>query len=169
MDTNPASRLACSPPKSVFFGIIGNGHTCALVGPQGTIEWFCIPRFDSGFVFGRLIDREGGSWAIIPESKASLVWSQRYLPDTAILETTATTTTGIPMIQITDWMPWGIPEIRRHIEVLQPDVVLKIVLHPTFDYRRRPHTWSFPALSAVPSHCSASTHSAAPSQFSGLS
>ena len=69
------------------YGLIGDMRTAALVGVNGSIDWCCLPRFDSGSVFASLLDSErGGCWAIRPEG--SWTSSQRYLPRTNILETT---------------------------------------------------------------------------------
>src|SRR5215217_125616 len=68
-------------------GLIGNLHTVALVGTEGTIDWYCCPRFDAPSLFGALLDRErGGYWRITPTGTD---WTTRqlYFPDTNILIT----------------------------------------------------------------------------------
>jgi GH15 family glucan-1,4-alpha-glucosidase len=73
-------------PHIAEHGLIGDLHTVALVGTDGTIDW-CCPRFDSPSVFAAILDAEkGGSFRIAPESDG---WSskQLYLPDTAVLIT----------------------------------------------------------------------------------
>ena len=63
-------------------GLIGDLHTVALVGTEGTIDWYCCPRFDAPSLFGALLDRErGGYWRLAPTDTA---WTtkQLYFPDT---------------------------------------------------------------------------------------
>ena len=84
------------------YGLIGDMRTAALVGLNGSIDWCCLPRFDSGSVFASLLDTErGGCWSIRPAEP----WTstQRYQPRTNILETTFRTESGI--VSLTDFMP----------------------------------------------------------------
>jgi GH15 family glucan-1,4-alpha-glucosidase len=88
------------PPISDY-GLIGNGHTAALVSSNGSIDWLCLPRFDSPSLFARILDLErGGNWQICPEG--SFTSAHRYLDDTNILETTFTSATG--QVVLTDFM-----------------------------------------------------------------
>ena len=76
------------------YGLIGNMLSAALVGRDGSIDWLCLPRFDSAACFAALLGgREHGRWQIAPAAPARRV-TRRYLPDTAVLETTFTTDTG---------------------------------------------------------------------------
>src|SRR5947207_14231591 len=69
------------------YGVIGDLHTAALVGRNGSIDWFCAPRFDSPSVFAALLDdARGGRWCIAPTVPATT--EHRYLPGTNILVTT---------------------------------------------------------------------------------
>lgn len=68
-------------------GLIGDLRTCALVGTDGTIDWFCAPRFDSPSVFGAILDGDrGGSWRLAPAGGVTRS-HQFYFPDTAVLIT----------------------------------------------------------------------------------
>src|SRR5437870_10749054 len=68
-------------------GVIGDLHRIALVGTDGTIDWYCCPRFDSPSVFASILDRErGGFYRIAPAGGAETV-KQLYLPDTNVLIT----------------------------------------------------------------------------------
>ncbi|MCG8353737.1 MAG: DUF5911 domain-containing protein, partial [Chloroflexales bacterium] len=68
------------------YGIIGNMHSVALVGINGSIDWLCLPRFDSPSVFAAILDQDiGGRFRIRPS--ATYATEQSYLPDTNILET----------------------------------------------------------------------------------
>ncbi len=126
-----------------FYGITGNGETCCLISPGGSIDWMCAPRFDSGFVFGRLIDTTSGYFTVAPidTPRDSLRYSQTYLQDTAILNTVCTDIVGAPLYKITDFMPWGSRELRRLITPAASPLPIVAEIFPTFDYRRAPHSW----------------------------
>jgi GH15 family glucan-1,4-alpha-glucosidase len=84
-------------------GLIGDLRTCALVGADGTIDWFCAPRFDSASVFGALLDDEnGGSWRLSPVGEVTRT-QQFYFPDTAVLITRFLTADGVA--EVHDFMP----------------------------------------------------------------
>ena len=85
------------------YGIIGNMLTAALVGKDGSIDWLCLPRFDSPACFAALLGTsDNGRWKIAPSDERALC-SRRYLDDTAILETRFETATGV--VTLTDFMP----------------------------------------------------------------
>ena len=124
------------------YALIGDMRTAALVGLDGSIDWCCLPRFDSGSVFASLLDPErGGTWSIRPREK----WTstQRYLPRTNILETTFRTDAGV--ISVTDFMPVGEdgrpsgehPEIHRRLRCSRGRVPMTVVFMPRFEYGAR--------------------------------
>ena len=85
------------------YGIIGNAHTAALVSRDGSIDWLCLPRFDSGSVFAALLgDARHGRWLIAPQGPVERK-SRRYRDDTGILETRFETEEG--SVTIIDFMP----------------------------------------------------------------
>ena len=85
------------------YAIIGNTHSAALVSRDGSVDWLCLPRFDSGAIFAALLgDERHGSWRIGAKSGAARI-SRRYRPGTAILETRFETETGAAMV--IDFMP----------------------------------------------------------------
>jgi GH15 family glucan-1,4-alpha-glucosidase len=85
------------------YGFIGNMASCALVARDGSIDWLCLPRFDSDACFAALLGTpEQGRWLIAPKGGAGCT-SRRYLPDTAILETVFETDGG--RASVTDFMP----------------------------------------------------------------
>ena len=84
-------------------GLIGDLRTCALVGSETTIDWFCAPRFDSPSIFGALLDPEkGGYWRLEPVG-AEATTSQFYFPDSNILVTRLMTEQGVA--EVHDFMP----------------------------------------------------------------
>src|SRR5262245_59045350 len=84
------------------YAIIGNCRTAALIDRSGSLDWLCLPRFDSPSMFGALLDaRKGGRFRIGPS--AAFHSKRRYLPDTNILETEFTTETGV--LKLIDFMP----------------------------------------------------------------
>ncbi len=110
-----ASRAltSASYPAIADYGIIGAMRTCALVSKAGSIDWLCLPSFDSPSVFGRMLDwHRGGYFQIVPRGVRSI--DRRYLPETNILETTFQTQTGTA--KLTDFMP---VDTRSH--ELDPD------------------------------------------------
>jgi GH15 family glucan-1,4-alpha-glucosidase len=125
-----------------FHGLVGNGETCALISPGGTVDWMCAPRLDSDFVFGRLIDAESGRFSIKPSNIDGLKWRQSYRPGTPVLETTALDADGKPVLRITDFMPRGRRELRRTIEPVRKELEIVLRVVPTFGNRLIPHTWS---------------------------
>src|SRR5262245_6832614 len=113
LDVHPirsASRRQGSASHSVArylpiaeHGLIGDLHTIALVGTDGTIDWYCCPRFDSPSVFGAILDADrGGLFRIAPDGDD---WSskQLYLPDTNVLITRFLMRDGVGEVQ--DFMP----------------------------------------------------------------
>ncbi len=83
--------------------VIGDRRTAALVGADGTIDWWCAPRYDSAPIFGSILDAEnGGSWRIGPAR--STIGTQTYLPDTAVSITRWST--DAYELELSDFMPW---------------------------------------------------------------
>ena len=123
------------------YGAIGNMHSAALVGLDGSIDWCCMPRIDSPSVFAAILDDErGGSFQIAPLGPYES--TQRYLPETNILETTFVTSTGA--VTVTDFMPLAavrgvdvLPQdIHRIVECVEGSVPMQAVFRPRFDYAR---------------------------------
>ena len=86
-----------------YHGLIGDLHTAALVATDGTIDWFCAPRFDSPSVFGALLDPERGGHCTIRPTGTDYVRKQLYLPDTAVLITRFLAEGGVG--EVVDFMP----------------------------------------------------------------
>jgi len=115
--------------------MIGNCETAALVGRDGSIDWMCLPRFDSDACFSALLGSpDNGRWLISPKAKART--KRRYRPDTLILETEFETTEGA--VRLTDFMPMNsrIPKIVRLVQGLRGNVHMRADLVIRFDYGR---------------------------------
>ncbi|MBT7290359.1 MAG: glycoside hydrolase family 15 protein, partial [Chloroflexi bacterium] len=83
------------------YGLIGNMHSCALVGNDGSINWCCLPRFDSPSIFAAILDdNKGGRFSIKPRGKFTI--DQAYIPDTNVLKTTFDNDSG--SIELIDFM-----------------------------------------------------------------
>ena len=116
------------------YGIIGDLHTAALVGRDGSIDWLCLPRFDSGACFAKLLgDESNGYWKIAPKG-AGLAKHRHYRGDTLVLETEFTTDEGT--VRIVDCMPirQQHPEVIRVVEGVMGKVTMAMELVIRFDY-----------------------------------
>ena len=116
------------------YGLIGDLHTAALVGTNGSIDWLCLPRFDSSACFANLLGTEdNGRWRIAPAKKVFAV-TRRYRPSTLVLETEFETADGV--VRIIDCMPMRVsnPRIVRVVEGVRGTVPMSLQLNPRFDY-----------------------------------
>ncbi|MDO9457608.1 glycoside hydrolase family 15 protein [Nocardioides sp.] len=89
-------------PPIAAHGLIGDLRTCALVGTDGTIDWFCAGRFDSASVFGSILDPDAGSWTMAAVDGVTTT-QQFYLPESNVLVTRLLTEEGVAEVQ--DFMP----------------------------------------------------------------
>jgi GH15 family glucan-1,4-alpha-glucosidase len=123
------------------YGIVGDMNSCALISLGGSIDWACFPRFDSPSVFAAILDdTRGGRFSIAPAGEHSE--TQRYLPDTTVLETTFSTPDG-GVATVTDFMTNSSVrskvsphEIIRIVRGVQGTVRMMMVFEPRFDYGR---------------------------------
>src|SRR5262245_27935217 len=89
----PAATSGERGPQPVAdYGLLADCNSAALVARDGSIDWLCLPRYDSPSVFGRLLDPAAGHWSITPTSPFQT--ERRYLPGTLVVETTFVTDTG---------------------------------------------------------------------------
>lgn len=116
------------------YAMIGDCRTAALICRNGSIDWLCVPRFDSEACFAALLgDKANGRWAIEPRAKKHSS-TRRYRGETMILETVFTTATG--KVRVVDFMPPGTPQscIVRIVEGLEGEVDMRTELAIRFDY-----------------------------------
>jgi GH15 family glucan-1,4-alpha-glucosidase len=126
------------------YGIIGNMRTVALVGLNGSIDWYCYPNFDSPSIFGAILDdRKGGRYQICAVGE-DVKHKQLYLPSTNILVTRFLLKEGIAELE--DFMPVGLPSdsrwyrhLHRRIRCVRGTVRISFICRPAFDYGRQDH------------------------------
>jgi GH15 family glucan-1,4-alpha-glucosidase len=126
------------------YGIIGNMHTAALVGVDGSIDWLCFPHFDSPSVFAAILDDgKGGHFKICPTGPA-IRSKQFYWPETNVLITRFFAPEGVA--HVTDYMAVGLsPEevgyrcLVRNIRMVRGDMSFRLECHPAFNYSRDRH------------------------------
>ena len=116
------------------YGLIGDCHTAALVGRDGSMDWLCMPRFDSPSMFGALLgDEDHGRWLLAPSGPV-VSTSREYLEDTFVLVTTWRTATGV--VEVADFMPTDNrrADIVRRVTGIEGSVELHEELRIRFDY-----------------------------------
>jgi len=117
------------------YGLIGDLESAALVSRAGTIDWLCLPRFDSASCFAALLgDDRHGRWLLAP-SGADGATSRRYRPGTLVLETDFETPDGA--VRVIDFMPRrgrGAPRVMRIVEGLRGRVPMRMELAVRPDY-----------------------------------
>jgi GH15 family glucan-1,4-alpha-glucosidase len=116
------------------YALLGDLHTAALVSAQGSVDWLCLPRFDSPALFAALLgDARNGCWQLAPVGGAKRV-ERRYREDTLVLETDFHTDDGA--IRIVDCMPprGEAPDIVRVVQGLEGRVEVEMELVLRFDY-----------------------------------
>jgi GH15 family glucan-1,4-alpha-glucosidase len=122
------------PSRIEDYALIGDCHTAALVGRDGSIDWLCLPRFDSGACFAALLGTpEHGRWMIAPATTPRSV-RRRYVEGTLVLETEFETDAGVA--RVTDCMPvsqerW---DVLRVVEGVRGVVAMRMELMIRPDY-----------------------------------
>jgi GH15 family glucan-1,4-alpha-glucosidase len=124
------------------YGIIGNLRTAALVGMNGSIDWLCLPQFDSPSVFAAILDdQKGGRFCIAPNGD-DFRHKQFYWPDTNILVSRFLHNDGVGELE--DYMPVGQSDtpnsLVRRIHVARGKISFHMECRPAFDYARAGHT-----------------------------
>lgn len=128
--------------QSLNYGVIGNGRTAALVSDKGSIDWCCLPDFDSPSIFARILDKEKGGCCSIEVSEDYTI-SQQYVDATNILSTFFSREEDA--FEVLDFMPrykpgdhqyYVAPEIYRLIRCVKGRPVLRIHYFPAINYAR---------------------------------
>ena len=129
------------------YALLGDSQTAALVGENGSIDWLCLPRFDSGACFAALLGTEqNGFWQIAPAGPYHRV-SRRYRGETLVLETDFHTAEGI--VRVVDCMPRRSDQasVVRVVEGISGRVPMRMELVVRFDYG-----WIVPWVRMVGEH-----------------
>src|SRR5690349_15304385 len=157
-------RGRVSAPRSPFppiadYAFLSNCHTGALVAPDGSVDWLCLPAFDSPSVFGNVLDRGAGSFRFGPYG-ITVPTARTYTPGTNVLSTTWHTPSG--WVVVRDALAMGprraadnvTPHTRppadddadhtlvRTVECLAGSVEVELVCEPAFDYGREEAVWT---------------------------
>jgi GH15 family glucan-1,4-alpha-glucosidase len=130
-------------PNISDHGLIGDLQTAALVTTDGTVDWFCCPRFDSPSVFASLLDADRGGYFRVAPATDHYVTRQLYFPDTAMLITRFMTEEGVG--EVTDFMPIAGTQatdrhrLVRHLRVVRGTMRFVAEIRPRFNYGRAAH------------------------------
>ncbi|HSJ22438.1 MAG TPA: glycoside hydrolase family 15 protein [Nocardioidaceae bacterium] len=131
-------------PRIADHGLIGDLQTSALVATDGSVDWFCAPRFDSPSIFGSLLDHARGGHLRTSPTTSDFTRKQLYLPDTAVLVTRFMTEGGVG--ELVDFMPVASStsatarhRLVRMVTCVRGEMTFAIDIAPRFDYGREPH------------------------------
>jgi GH15 family glucan-1,4-alpha-glucosidase len=126
------------------YGIIGNMRTVALVGMNGSIDWYCYPHFDSPSLFGAILDDKKGGRFQISAGADGVRHKQFYWPSTNVLVTRFLLADGIAELE--DFMPVGLPSdspeyrhVYRRVRCVRGAVRISVACRPAFEYGRKTH------------------------------
>ncbi|MGW3287807.1 glycoside hydrolase family 15 protein [Streptomyces sp. NPDC001002] len=122
-------------PRIEDYALIGDEQTAALIGRDGSVDWLCLPRFDSAACFARLLgDEDNGHWRVAPKDADGLCARRAYRPGTLVLDTEWETAEGT--VRVTDLMPQRdhAPDLVRIVEGVSGRVTMRSTLRLRFDY-----------------------------------
>jgi alpha,alpha-trehalase len=160
VERSPVGAASSSPfPPIADYGFLSDCHTGALLASDGSIEWMCLPHFDSPSVFGALLDRGAGAFRMGPYG-TYVPMSRRYIPGTNLIETTWMTAQG--WLRVIDGLTIGEWHDNRHgsshtrpptdfdadhllvrwVECVQGQVQIELLCEPMLDYGVTPARWS---------------------------
>ena len=160
----PDDSVGSSPfPPIADYGFLSDCETTALVAPDGSVEWMCLPRMDSPSVFGAILDRDAGAFRLGPADVA-VPAARRYLPGTMVLETSWGTRGGWLIVRDVLLIgPWHHENERstthrrsptdydadhvllRLVRCVNGEVQVNLDCEPVFDYGRHSATWEYAA------------------------
>ncbi len=123
--TLTARRDASGSLPIAAYAMLSDCNSAALVGTDGSVDWFCVPRYDSPGVFARLLGRQAGYWSIAPAEADAYTVERRYLPGTLVLETTFTTEGGI--VRLVDALALAEGQRGHEIDLEAPHELLRMI------------------------------------------
>jgi GH15 family glucan-1,4-alpha-glucosidase len=141
------------------YGFISDCHTGALIASDGTVEWLCLPRFDSPSIFAALLDRGAGAYRVGPKGLRAPV-ARRYVPGTNVLETSWMSDTGWMVVRDALVLRCGeeedLADVRaralgphdaahmlvRTVECVHGQVEIEVICEPAFDYASEETSWT---------------------------
>src|SRR3954463_10821090 len=121
--SQPAPAEAGHSVPIADYGMLADCASAALVTRGGSIDWLCLPRYDSPAIFARLLDPAAGHWSIRPAGEFTT--ERRYLPGTLVIETTFTTPAGA--VRLTDALAFGEGQRGHDIGLEAPHELLRLV------------------------------------------
>ena len=131
-------------PPIAEYAFLSDCETGALIAADGSVEWLCLPRFDSPSLFGAILDRGAGSFRLGPDEQVPL--DRRYLPGTNVVETTWATETGWLVVRDALVLGAGRPGSARMMlrvaECIQGKVEVELVCDPRPDYATKSAVWA---------------------------
>ncbi len=123
------------------YGVIGDLHTVALIGMNGSVDYMCFPMFDSPSIFLRLLDYEKGGYFSLAPVLEDAHQKQLYIPDTNILLSRFLSDEGVA--EVSDFMPVEATEqahnLIRRAKTVRGEIKYRMVCKPAFDYARATH------------------------------
>src|SRR4051795_9199312 len=119
----PAERRASGFRPIADYGLLADCTSAALVDRDGSIDWLCLPHYDSPAVFARILDPEAGHWSIAPAGPCTS--ERRYVAGTLVIETTFTTSTGV--VRLTDAMAFAEGQRGHDLGKDAPHEVVRLV------------------------------------------
>ena len=120
--TSPSTAPTSSTPLAEY-GLLADCNSAAHVSRAGSVDWLCLPRYDSPAIFARLLDPDAGHWSIRPA--AEFHGERRYLPGTLVLETTFTTAGGT--VTLTDALAFAEGQRGHDLGLASPHELLRLV------------------------------------------
>ena len=158
MSTTQSAAMPSPFPPIEDYAFLSDCHTGALVAPDGSVDWLCVPSFDSPSVFGSLLDRGAGLFRLGPFG-INVPTARAYEPGTNVLVTTWKTQTG--WIEVRDALTIGPPQredlvtphtrppadwdadhlLVRTVRGIEGTVEVELICDPIFDYGRTPGEW----------------------------
>src|SRR4051794_16910985 len=122
-DTPASATTAAQSTPIAEYGMLADCNSAAHVSTAGSVDWLCLPRYDSPAIFARILGPDGGHWSIRPA--ATFRTERRYLPGTLVLETTFTTDSGT--VKVTDAMGFAEGQRGHELGLDSPHELLRLV------------------------------------------